>query len=155
MGAVAGTPSQASLLAPYRAVEPFHMRGVDLVADAQLLNTLLDLFLFAKQCFARYLQQVASVVSKFLYYTHLQIQRRLEAGMFASASAMSATAVLDLPKNLKDRLWIRRMVVYQDQRRSLVLGIDRHRSRQLHGALRHARSNDRFEKKPAFTARAV
>jgi hypothetical protein len=107
------------------------MRGVDLLTNAQLSNTLFDLLLFAEQCFARYLQQVASVVSKFLYHAHLQIPRRLEVGMFASASAVPATAVLDPAKNLKDRLWVRRMIVYQEQRRGLVCGS------QVFGAHRH------------------
>ena len=43
MGAVACTPSQACLLALGRTVEPFHMRGVDLLADVQLLNVLFNL----------------------------------------------------------------------------------------------------------------
>jgi hypothetical protein len=37
MRAIAAAPGQVCLLAPYRAVESFHMRGVDLVADAQPL----------------------------------------------------------------------------------------------------------------------
>ena len=96
MRAIAGTSDQASLLSSYRAVEPFHMRGIDLLADTQLLNTLFDLLLFAKQRLARYLQQIASAVSKFLYHAHLQIRRRFETGILESASAVFATAVFDV-----------------------------------------------------------
>ena len=147
---IACAANQASLLAPYRAIEPFGMRRVDLLSNAQVLNTLLDLFLFAKQRLGRYLQQIASAVSNLLHNAHQQIRWRLETGMLESASAVSATPVFDLPKNLEDCLRVRQMVVYQDQRRSLVLRIKGQRSGQLRGCLKRAWADDRFEKEPAF-----
>ena len=88
--------------------------------DAQVLDTLFDLFLSAEQCFRRDLQQLASVVSDLLHNAHLQIRRRLETGMLESASAVSATAVLDPSKDLKDRSWVWQMIVYQNQSMSVV-----------------------------------
>lgn len=123
--------------------------------DAQVLDTLFDLFLSAEQCFGRDLQQLASVVSNLLHNAHLQIRRRLETGMLESASAVSATAVLDPSKDLKDRSWVWQMIVYQNQSRRLVSGIDRHRSGQLHGCLKGAWSDDRFGRNLLVTARAV
>ncbi|MFH1615744.1 MAG: hypothetical protein ABIG61_11760 [Planctomycetota bacterium] len=101
MGAVAGTPGQSRLLASYSAVESFHMRGIDLLTNAQLLNTLFDISLFAKQCFGRYFQQIASVVSNLFYNSRLQIRKRFETGMLESASAVFATAMLYIPKYLQ------------------------------------------------------
>ena len=96
--AVAGTPSQAGLLTSYCAVEPLHMRCIDLLTNTQPLNTLFDLFLFAEQRLGRYLQQIASVVSNLLYNAYLQIRWWFQSRILYSASAVFAAAMLDLSK---------------------------------------------------------
>jgi len=148
--AAASTPYQASLLASYRAIESFHMRRVDLLANTQLLNSFYNFFLFAKQSFARYLQQIATVVSKFLHYTHLQIRRWFEMWIFYSASAVFSAAMFDISKYCKNGLWIRQMIVYKNQRRVFVFGIHGHRSSQLNSCFESTRADDRFEQKPAL-----
>ena len=80
------------------------MRGIDLLTNTQLPNTLFDRFLFAKQHLGRYLQQIASVVSNLLYNSCLQIRRRFEAGILESASAVFSAAMFDLSKYLQGLL---------------------------------------------------
>ena len=150
MRAAASTSYQASLLSSYCAVESFHMRSIDLATNAQLLNTLFDLFLFAKQSFARYLQQTAPVVSKFLHYSDLQIRSCFETSLLESSSVVFSTSMLYIPKYLQDSLWVWQMIVDQNQRRVFVFGIHSHRSGQLHGSFESSWTNDRFEQKPAF-----
>ena len=87
------------------------MRSIYLAADAQLSNTFFDFLLLAEKCLARYLQQIASVVSKLLDHADLRIGRRLEPGMLESAPAVPAAAMLYISEYLQDSLWIRRMVV--------------------------------------------
>ena len=146
----ASTPYQASLLSSYRTVEPFHMRGVDLAADTQFLNTPFDFLLFAKQRFGRYLQQMASAVSNFLHNADLQIRRRFERGVLEPASAIFATTMFDLSKYRKNGPWIWQMIVYQNQRRVFVFGTDSHRSGQLYSIVKSTGADNRIEQKPAL-----
>lgn len=98
---VATAPSQTGLLTSYRSVESFQMRGIYLLADAQLPNTTFDGLLRTKQGFGRYSQQVALLIAKLFDYTDLQIRRWLELRMTFSPPSFRRRRCLTWPKTFR------------------------------------------------------
>lgn len=148
---IACAAGQTSLLAADRTVEPLQMRSVDLLANAQFANTAFDIFLHSEQGLGRYTNQIAPFVALFLDNSYLQARRRFEFDMLSATAPSQATAMFDVTKDIQDCLWIRQMIVDQQQRREHIVGQRQpHRSNQLPRLVPSPRPDTQIENKPLF-----
>lgn len=114
--AVPRSSCQLRLLVSHRPVETFHMRGVDLPTDAEMLDALQNILQSAELCLGFHLQELASRIANLLDHAYQQPWRRLEFRMSFAATTFRATSVFDEAEDLQDRRRIRQMIVDQQKR---------------------------------------
>src|ERR1700677_1175932 len=148
----AAAAKKLRLLIAHRAVETFHMGGVDLVADLQSADQPLD-FLFASEQRPRFhAQEFARRIADFFHHAHPQCRRRLEGGIIESAPPPLATAMTHQAEHLQNGVGIGQMVVDQQQQGTKQNSRDatehRHGCRQLRRHLQRARTDSKVDQKP-------
>jgi len=147
---VASTPGQTRLLTSQCPIEPFQMRSIYLLANAQLPDTSLDVFQPTEQSTCSNLQQVASGIAELLDYSYQQSGRRPESGFASSTTTLPASAMFDLSKDVQDSCWIGQMLVDKNKRRVGFATIDSHRCNQFFGQFQGAWTNTQVYDKATY-----
>ena len=145
---ILGSPSQAGLLTPKRAVEPLDARGVDPRADAQFANPSFDPFDRPGKRLAADFHQVPRVVPNLLDNAHQQARRQFQARIASAAMPATTPTMLDLSEDLKNGGAIWGVVVHQRQR---ILQNPQtahgHRRDQRHRRFQRARPHPQIDQK--------